>query len=78
MEKAYPLGFMQRGQEGIIREMAGGLKMRQRLTEMGMVKGSEIKIIRNDSHGPLIISLGEERLAIGRGVSHKILIEEKK
>ncbi|AKX94216.1 iron transporter FeoA [Moorella thermoacetica] len=75
-----PLEFLNTGQEAVIKEIAGGISLRRRLTELGLVRGSTIKIIRNDNFGPIIISLGDGsgsgRLAIGRGMAHKIMVEE--
>ncbi len=71
-----PLGFLKNGQSGVISDCAGGLNIRRRLSELGLVRGSAIKVINNDFGGPLIISLANERLAIGRGISLKIMVEE--
>ncbi|MGI9861302.1 ferrous iron transport protein A [Moorella naiadis] len=74
-----PLEFLNTGREAVIKEVAGGMTLRHRLTELGMVRGKTIRIIRNDNFGPIIISLGNDsgsgRLAIGRGMAHKIMVE---
>lgn len=72
----FPLGFLKNGQTAIVRGASGGKNMRQRLIEMGLVAGVKIRIIKNNPGGPLIIALNENRLAIGRGVSLKIMVEE--
>lgn len=71
-----PLSFLKKGQIGIVKDLSGGIGIHRRLTEMGIVKGTRIRVIKNDQGGPLIISIGEERLAIGRGTSWKIMVEE--
>jgi ferrous iron transport protein A len=70
------LSFLKRGKIGIVKEINGGIKIRRRLTEMGIFRGSVIRVIKNDFGGPLIVSIGEERLALGRGISFKIMVEE--
>ncbi|OIQ60566.1 FeoA domain protein [Moorella thermoacetica] len=75
-----PLEFLNTGREVVIKEVAGGMSLRRRLTELGLVRGSTIRIIRNDKVGPIIVSPGDGsgggRLAIGRGMAHKIMVEE--
>ncbi|BCV21636.1 FeoA family protein [Moorella sp. Hama-1] len=75
-----PLEFLDIGREAVIREVAGGLSLRRRLTDLGLVRGTTIRVIRNDNFGPVIVSLGNSsgggRLAIGRGMAHKIMVEE--
>ncbi|MEW8959722.1 MAG: ferrous iron transport protein A [Moorella sp. (in: firmicutes)] len=76
----FPLEFLDTGREAVIKEVTGGISLRRRLTELGLVRGSTIKIIRNDNFGPIIVSLGNGsgggRLAIGRGMANKIMVEE--
>lgn len=71
-----PLGFLQAGRIGVVRDLAGGRGLRQRLVEMGLVSGARVKVIKNETGGPLIISVGDGRLAVGRGMSLKIMVEE--
>lgn len=76
----FPLEFLDTGREAVIKEVTGGISLRRRLTELGLVRGSTIQIIRNDNFGPIIVSLGNGsgggRLAIGRGMANKIMVEE--
>jgi len=74
--KALPLGFLQAGCSAVVREFQGGKSLRQRLIELGLVHGTRVRVVKNDRGGPLIISVGEGRLAIGRGMALKIMVEE--
>jgi ferrous iron transport protein A len=74
--KVLPLGFVQSGQRAIIKEFTGGRSLSRRLTEMGLIPGSRLRVIRNDCGSPLIVSIGEGRLAIGCGMALKIMVEE--
>lgn len=71
-----PLGFLQVSRDAVVRELDGGRNLCQRLAEMGIVRGTRVRVIKNDMGGPLIISIGEGRLAIGRGMALKIMVEE--
>ena len=44
---------------------------------MGINRGTEIKIIGNDGWGPVLIALPGSRLALGRQMSKKIIVEER-
>lgn len=71
-----PLGFLQAGCDAVVRELKGGRNLCQRLLEMGLVRGASIRVVKNDMGGPLIISVGEGRLAVGRGMALNILVEQ--
>jgi ferrous iron transport protein A len=69
-----PLGFLQTGRDAVVSDLAGGRSLRQRLTDMGVVRGTRVKVVKNDMGGPLIISIGEGRLAVGRGMALRIMV----
>ena len=52
----------------------GGRRLRHRLTELGLIPGSVLTIVQNQN-GPLLVAVRETRLAIGRGMAEKILVE---
>lgn len=76
-EKVFPLGFLEVSHNAVISELIGGKRLVQRLVEMGLVKGAKISVLKNDGDGPLIVSLGAGRLAIGRGMALKIMVEAR-
>ncbi|MDX9863830.1 MAG: FeoA family protein [Anaerolineaceae bacterium] len=53
----------------------GGLKMKQRLADLGLNQGATIRVLNDSGHGALILAVKDSRLAIGRGMAHKILVE---
>ncbi len=71
-----PLGLLAPGQGGLIKDITGGRHIRCRLTELGFIPGAKVRVWQNQPWGPLIVSLGDGRVAIGRGVAQKILVEE--
>jgi len=70
-----PLAFLPAGRCAVVKEVVGGFGFRRRLAEMGLVKGAVVRVIRND-RGPLIIALGESRLALGFGMAQKVIVQE--
>ncbi|MEW5763038.1 MAG: ferrous iron transport protein A [Bacillota bacterium] len=71
-----PLGLLSPGESGTVRDVMGGRHIRSRLGEMGLMPGSKVRVLQNQPCGPLIVTLGDVRLVLGRGVAQKILVEE--
>ena len=59
-----------------IASFSGGYMSQKRLYDLGILKNEKIKIIKNDGFGPIIIKVKGANIAIGRGLSRKILVEE--
>lgn len=74
MNNIYPLSELKTGESAFIQELQGGYGFRSRLAALGFTPGTEIKMIQNLGHGPLIVSLRDTRIALGRGEAQKILI----
>ncbi len=54
----------------------GGHRLRRRLAELGLNPGSELRVLQSHGGGPMILAVkGDARMAIGRGMAHKILVE---
>lgn len=72
-----PLNLVSPGKEVVIKAIVGGRQIRNRLMDMGLVKGSEFQVLKNFQPGPCIIGIGNSRIALGRGISEKIIVMEK-
>jgi len=70
-----PLSFAPQGQVLKLVSIRGGLGVQKRLTALGLTPGTEVSIITQNHDGPLILAVKGSRLAIGRGLSHHILVE---
>ena len=44
----------------------------QRLAELGLTDSDEIKVIRDDGWGPVLIEIRQRRYMIGRGIAYKL------
>ena len=71
-----PLAMLSQGETACIKEIVGGRTARGKLTDLGFVSGKTVKIHRS-SVGPLIVGLGDNRVALGRGMAHKVLVDNK-
>ncbi|BCD68702.1 FeoA domain-containing protein [Nitratiruptor sp. YY09-18] len=71
-----PLTMASVGRKLKIVDIRGGRKAIDRLLAMGISPGIEIKLLKNDG-GPLLVKLGESRIALGFGLADKIIVEEE-
>ena len=56
-------------------EIRGGRRVRKRLADLGLNVGMSVRVVQGDSRGPMIIAVkGDARLAIGRGIAHRIIV----
>lgn len=69
-----PLAMAKNGERVVVKEMAGGMSARTRLSDMGLRTGDRIEIINNNGMGRLILGHDCTRLAIGRGIAQKIMV----
>jgi len=53
----------------------GGTHLRRRLADLGLNMGMTVEIINHIQNGPMILSVKDSRLAIGRGMAEKIIVE---
>ena len=57
----------------------GGWRFGKRLEDMGLTPGTEVTVVKSAPFsGPLEIRVRGSRLAIGRGMAERILVEVKK
>lgn len=67
-----PLASVPPGQRVRIIGYDGGRMMRARLMAIGLNLGQEVSVLQNN-RGLIIVSVNGTRVALGRGVSQKIL-----
>lgn len=61
------------GENGMIKKIDAGGTATKRLYEMGFNTGAKVKIMKNDS-GPIVVSLAGNKIAVGRGLAEKIIV----
>jgi ferrous iron transport protein A len=71
-----PLAMLPSGAAAKVVKINGCDKVRLRLSELGLVRDCGVTVLQNAPHGPLIISVGGSRIAVGRGVALKVIVEE--
>jgi len=67
---------MKTGQSGRIMEVRAGMGLARRLETMGMRVGIQcVKISGMPLGGPVVVQLGGTRIALGRGMARKVMVE---
>jgi Fe2+ transport system protein FeoA len=70
-----PLSMATPGQDVRLVAVRGGWGMRRRLAEMGLNPGETLRVIQSSRSGPLLVAVRGFRLALGRGMAHRIEVE---
>ena len=68
-----PLSAVPPGRRVRISSYAGGRMVRSRLASLGLTLGREVNILQNN-RGLSIVGVNGGRVALGRGVSQKIMV----
>ena len=63
------------GDSGKVEKIYAGWNATKRLYEMGLNTGAKFQVVKNDT-GPIILSLSGNKIAIGRGLAEKIMVNE--
>jgi ferrous iron transport protein A len=67
---------MEAGQKGTIVDILGGHGLRRRLEAMGVRPGKTITKLGGQAfRGPVTLRVGHTRIAIGFGMSNKIIVD---
>jgi Fe2+ transport system protein FeoA len=70
-----PLSMASPGEEVRLVGVRGGWGIRRRLADMGLTPGETVRVVQAGSSGPLLVAVRDFRLALGRGMAHKIMVE---
>lgn len=62
------------GENVVIAAVRAGWGLKRRLADIGLLPGTEVKIINNGRPGRFVLELRGSRLAIGYGVASKIVV----
>lgn len=69
-----PLTMAPVGQDVRLCKLCGGRRMAHRLAELGLTPGVCLRIVQ-DAGGPLLISVRDSRIALGRGIASKLQVQ---
>ena len=67
-----PLSNLAMGERGTVVRLEGGHGLIGRLVALGFTPGATIEVVRNGRHGPLIVSVLDTCIALGRGQADRV------
>ena len=78
MEKANikPLDKIAAGTAAKIVTIEAGSGLKNRLAAMGLLADVQVRVVRNDGAGQIIINVKNSKIILGRGMSHKVFAVE--
>jgi len=74
-ESLKPLSDLPRESRAIVRYLRGGRGFSTRLAGLGVTPGVEVTVLQNFGRGPMIVTVRDTRIALGRGETFKVLVE---
>jgi ferrous iron transport protein A len=76
MEKTniIPLDKIAAGASAKIATIEAGSGLKNRLAAMGLLADVQIRVVRNDGAGQIIVRVKNSKVILGRGMSHKVFV----
>ena len=74
METTLNLTQVNGGTRVVLVRLEGGYEFRSRLAALGFTPGAQVEIVQNRGRGPMIVSLRDTRIALGRGEARKVYV----
>jgi len=60
------------GEAATVVGLLGGPRFVGRMSALGFTPGATVKVVRNHGHGPIIVSVLDTQIALGRGQAHRV------
>jgi ferrous iron transport protein A len=76
IQNGVSLSTVKTGEWARIQKMQGGHCFLSRLASLGFTPGARLQVVQNFGRGPIIVSLRDTRVALGRGEASKILVAQ--
>jgi ferrous iron transport protein A len=74
-EKMKALIDLPAGERGVVRLLRGGEDFNHRMAALGFTLGVEVTVVQNYGRGPILVTVRDTRIALGRGEALKVLVE---
>ena len=69
-----PLTMAPIGEDVRLCRLCGGRRVAHRLAELGLTPGVCLRVVQ-DAGGPLLVSVRDSRVALGRGIASQLSVE---
>ena len=76
LSPSFTLAGAAQGRKYKIDKISGGHGLNSRLLSVGFLPGEVISVINQSVWGPLTVLVKGSKIALGRGIAHKILVQE--
>ena len=70
-----PLSMVGSGEKVKLVKINAGHGLNSRLASMGLVPNVEITVVKSGHPGPFVISVKNSKMMLGRGMTHKIMVQ---
>lgn len=74
-DDSIPVSQLRSNEAGIVANLHGGRSFVARCLALGCTPGTEVKMIHNRGRGPIIISVRDTRMALGRGEAENLQVK---
>ena len=74
MNSGIPLSEAPLGTPLRVTGISGGYRSQARLAALGILPGEQVEIVQRDNGGPILLDVKGTRVALGRGISLKVLV----
>ncbi len=75
-QQMWPLSEVSAGKTVTVQTFRGGKGMRQRLLDLGIVPGEQVKIVRGGKGLPFVLMVKTSKVMLGQGIASHILVSE--
>ena len=70
-----PLAMVRTGAQVRLVRIDAGRGLQARLASLGLLPGTGLRVVSVNARGPAVVAVGESRIALGRGMAHKMMVE---
>ena len=70
-----PLSMVTSGEIVEVAAIKASWGLQRRLTELGLTPGTHVRVITSQQPGAVVLDIRGSRLALGRGVAHKVMVK---
>ena len=71
------LSDLMAGEKATVVQLLGGPRFVGRMAALGFTPGCTVEVVRNHGHGPIIVSLLDTQIALGRGQAGRVRLRRK-
>ncbi len=71
-----PLSSIKAGRKVTLANIEANDSLRSRLAAMGMVPNTQIVVVSNASPGPFVVNVKGSKIALGRGMAERVMVEQ--